>query len=156
MSQLGTFYFSLWNEDSWLILVYSAPVASEDNYPSAEELIAKARAPVKREYVIMNTGPRVMAKSIVITTTPQEGATKAETGNVVTAKVSADGKSKRQLKRERHEVRNLTLLSCEQWKCFVRILGKWLPKKFDAYFYLFLKGISPYCLAKWLLPTWWN
>lgn len=87
----------------------AAPVAREENYPSAEELIAKARAPVKREYVIFNTGPRVMAKSIVITSTaPKDGAA-AEAGNVVSAKTSVDGKSKRQLKRERQEVCTIIL-----------------------------------------------
>lgn len=83
-------------------------VSSVENYPSAEELIAKARAPVKREYVIFNTGPRIMAKSIVITTTPQEGATAtaAETGKIVAARPTVDKKSKRQLKRERQEARS--------------------------------------------------
>ncbi|KAG0504495.1 hypothetical protein M758_4G192300 [Ceratodon purpureus] len=87
--------------------VGTAPVSSEENYPSVEELVAKARAPVKREYVIFNTGPRVMAKSIVIANTPQGGAgNAAETSNVVAAKTSSERKSKRQLKRERQEARS--------------------------------------------------
>ena len=98
-----------------------APVSSADNYPSAEELVAKARAPVKREYVIFNTGPRVMAKSIVITNTPQEGTADApETSNVVSAKASGERKSKRQLKRERQEVRSI-ILSCERSSCVLEI-----------------------------------
>lgn len=98
-----------------------APVSSEANYPSTEELIAKARAPVKREYVIFNTGPRVMAKSIVITNTVQEGAAStAEASNVVAAKASGEKKSKRQLKRERKEVRSIILL-CECLTCALEI-----------------------------------
>lgn len=81
--------------------VCPAPVPCEENYPSTEELIAKARAPVKREYVIFNTGPRVMAKS------------------VVGAKASDDKKSKRQLRRERQEVRRIFTLLCETLElCF--------------------------------------
>jgi hypothetical protein len=64
--------------------------------------------------VIFNTGPRVMAKLIVIANTPQEGAASAaEASNVVAAKASGERKSKRQLKRERQEVRSF-ILSCER------------------------------------------
>lgn len=78
-------------------------------YPSVEELIAKSRAPVKREYVRFNVAPRVMVKSIVMAekaaNTPDEGtATAEEGGSAVVAKASVDRKSKRQLKRERKQV----------------------------------------------------
>lgn len=60
------------------------------NYPSAEELIAKARAPVKREYIRSAPVRSVNAKD--------EGD-----NNGTVAKVSVEKKSKRQLKRERKE-----------------------------------------------------
>lgn len=86
-----------------------AQALSKENYPSAEELIAKSRAPVKREYVVLNIAPRVMAKSIVITkeavtNSPEEGTANAvEASKPFTAKASVDKKSRRQRKRERKE-----------------------------------------------------
>lgn len=60
------------------------------NYPSAEELIAKARAPVKREYIRPAPVRAVNAKD-------------ESDNNGTVAKVSVEKKSKRQLKRERKE-----------------------------------------------------
>lgn len=83
----------------------------------------KARAPVKREYVILNCGPRQMATSVVMTdkiipsdTVAEEEENKngdvAQVPTIRTVEaVAVDKKSKRQMKRERMEVCHVSYIT---------------------------------------------
>ncbi|CAM6022044.1 unnamed protein product [Sphagnum balticum] len=85
---------------------------SNDAYPSVEELIAKARAPVKREY-LRQSGTRVLANTVVMTEETmaklreEEGddAEMMPSGNSI-PKISVEKKSKRQQRRDRKEARS--------------------------------------------------
>jgi hypothetical protein len=87
-----------------------AALESNDAYPSVEELIAKARAPVKREY-LRQSGTRVLANTVVMTEETmaklreEEGddAEMMPSGNSI-PKTSVEKKSKRQQRRDRKEV----------------------------------------------------
>ncbi|CAM6047831.1 unnamed protein product [Sphagnum compactum] len=85
---------------------------SNDAYPSVEELIARARAPVKREY-LRQSGTRVLANTVVMTEETiaklreEEGddAEMMPSGNSI-PKTSVEKKSKRQQRRDRKEARS--------------------------------------------------
>jgi Trk K+ transport system NAD-binding subunit len=90
--------------------LWFAALESNDAYPSVEELIAKARAPVKREY-LRQSGTRVLANTVVMTEETmaklreEEGddAEMMPSGNSI-PKTSVEKKSKRQQRRDRKEV----------------------------------------------------
>lgn len=101
-----------------------------------EELIAKARAPVKREYVILNCGPRQMATSVVMTDKiiPSDVVAEVEenkNGDVpqvptirTVETVAVDKKSKRQMKRERKEVCHVPYITNFQMQISMLCVGK--------------------------------
>jgi hypothetical protein len=90
--------------------LWFAALESNDAYPSVEELIAKARAPVKREY-LRQSGTRVLANTVVMTEETmvklrEEDGDDAEMmplGHSI-PKTSVEKKSKRQQRRDRKEV----------------------------------------------------
>jgi Trk K+ transport system NAD-binding subunit len=89
--------------------LWFAALESNDGYPSVEELIAKARAPVKREY-LRQSGTRVLANTVVMTEETMaklleegDGAEMMPSGNSI-PKTSVEKKSKRQQRRDRKEV----------------------------------------------------
>lgn len=102
-------YCVMVHEVSSLSLRFAA-LESNDAYPSVEELIAKARAPVKREY-LRQSGTRVLANTVVMTEETmaklreEEGddAEMMPSGNSI-PKTSVEKKSKRQQRRDRKEV----------------------------------------------------
>lgn len=93
------------------IAVHASPPPAqthEDDYPSAAELVAKGRAPVKREFLCA-AGMRVYASAELATSTTYasngNGDAKAGSKEIDGSKISSVKKSKRQQKRERQQAK---------------------------------------------------